>query len=80
MPSVSLHAAAQDYVPIDIPLTFTQNVTSFNITLEIMGDMVVENDEVLVAEIVVPEGETGVSLRSSPVAIAIIDDDSMLQL
>lgn len=70
-------AAGQDYVPVDIPLTFTSNLTLFNITLEVVGDSVVEGDEVVVAELVVPEGESAVVLKSSRVALTIVDDDSM---
>ena len=62
---------------MDIPLTFTHNQTSFTVTLEIVGDVVVEGDEVMMAELVVPEGESGVTLESSRVAITIHDDDSM---
>ena len=46
--------------------------------MEIVGDEVVEGDEVVTAELVVPQGESGVSLRSSRVQINIIDDDSRL--
>ena len=74
---VSVTSAGQDYVPVDIPLTFTSNLTSFNVTLEIVGDSMVEGDEVVVAELVVPEGESAVVLKSSRVAITIVDDDSM---
>lgn len=69
--------AGQDFVPVDIPLTFTSNLTSFNVTLEVVGDSVVEGDEVVVAELVVPKGESAVVLKSSRVAITIVDDDSM---
>lgn len=70
-------AAGQDYVPVDTPLKFTSNLTSFNVTLEVVGDSVVEGDEVVMAELVVPEGESAVVLKSSRVAITIVDDDSM---
>ena len=74
---LSNYEAGEDYIPVDTPLTFTDNQTSFNVTLEIVGDMVVEGDEIVMAELVVPEGESGVTLRSSRVAITIHDDDSM---
>ena len=57
---------------------FRENQTSFSVVLEVLGDSVVEGDEVMVAEIVVPQGESGVSLKSSHVEISIIDDDSAL--
>ena len=57
---------------------FRENQTSFSVVLEVLGDLVVEGDEVMVAEIVVPQGESGVSLKSSHVEISIIDDDSAL--
>ena len=57
-------------------LTFTGKQKSFRVVLEVLGDSVVEGDETLVAEIVVPEGESGVLLQSSRVEISIIDDDS----
>ena len=63
-------------MPLNTSLIFSQNVTSLNVTLEVVADSVVEEDEVLLAELVVPEGESGVSLRSSRVAITIINDDS----
>ena len=63
-------------MPLNTSLTFSQNVTSLSVTLEVVADSVVEEDEVLLAELVVPEGESGVSLRSSRVAITIINDDS----
>ena len=69
--------AGEDYVPINAPLTFTMNRTSFNVTVEVLGDSVVEGDEVMVAGLVIPRGESGVSLKSSRVEISIIDDDSM---
>ena len=75
-----LLAAGQDYVPVDIPLTFTSNLTSFNVTLEVVGDSVVEGDEVMVAELVVPVGESAVVLKSSRIAITIVDDDSMCSI
>lgn len=74
---MSVPSAGQDYVPLDLPLTFTHNLTSFNVTLEIVGDSVVEGDEVVSAELVVPDGESAVVLKSSRVAITIVDDDSM---
>ena len=69
--------AGEDYEPVNVTLTFTEATTSFAVVLEVLGDSVVEGDEVLVAGIVVPEGENGVSLKSSRVEISIIDDDSM---
>ena len=57
-------------------LTFTGKQKSFRVVLEVLGDSVVEGDETLVAEIVVPEGENGVLLQSNRVEISIIDDDS----
>ena len=63
-------------MPLNTSLTFSQNVTSLEVTLEVIADSVVEEDEVLLAELVVPERESGVSLRSSRVAITIINDDS----
>lgn len=74
---MSVTSAGQDYAPLDLPLTFTHNLTSFNVTLEIVGDSVVEGDEVVSAELVVPDGESAVVLKSSRVAITIVDDDSM---
>ena len=63
-------------MPLNTSLTFSQNVTSLEVTLEVIADSVVEEDKVLLAELVVPEGESGMSLRSSRVAITIINDDS----
>ena len=61
---------------MEVALAFTANQTMFNVTLEIVGDGVVERDEVVVAELMVPEGESGVSLKSRHVNVSIIDDDS----
>ena len=69
--------AGEDYESVNMTLTFTEATTSFAVVLEVLGDSVVEGDEVLVARIVVPEGENGVSLKSSRAEITIIDDDSM---
>ena len=64
-------------MPVDMALTFTGNQTSFEVVVKVLEDSVVEGDETVLAEVVVPEGESGVSLQSSRVEINIIDDDSM---
>ena len=63
-------------MPVDMALTFTGNQTSFEVVVKVLEDSVVEGDETVLAEVVVPEGESGVSLQSSRVVISIIDDDS----
>ena len=72
--------ADEDYIAVNTPLTFTWDETSFNVTVEILGDEVVEGDEVVIAQLVVPQGESGVTLKSSHLEINIIDDDSMFNV
>lgn len=68
--------ADEDYLPLDEPLIFTLNDTSFNVTLEILPDSVVEEDEVFVAQFVVPVGENAVILQHRRLTVTIINDDS----
>lgn len=68
--------ADEDYLSLDEPLIFTLNDTSFNVTLEILPDSVVEEDEVFVAQFVVPVGENAVILQHRRLTVTIINDDS----
>ena len=70
--------AGEDYEGVDVALSFTEDHSSFAVVVRVLGDSVVEGDERLVAAIVVPPGENGVTLKSSRADITIIDDDSTL--
>ena len=59
-----------------MPLVFTQNDTLFNLTLEVLQDAAVEEDEVFTVQLVVPENENAVTLKNNIIAVTIVDDDS----
>ena len=55
---------------------FTQNDTLFNLTLEILQDTAVEEDEMFTAMLVVPENENAVTLKNNFIVVTILDNDS----
>ena len=70
------HAAQEDYVPlVNVPIMFLPNETEYNLTLTILADNALENDEVFMVVISVPEGEDRVSLLQPTSTINILNDD-----
>ena len=74
--NIHLHAEIADYIPIHQMVIFQPQDTEYNVTIPIIDDSVLEDDEAFWLEVSVPEGEPVTLLQPSHRAvIKILNDD-----